>query len=688
MFIFIIILTSFLFPANKNEIQKIKTINKVNFYTLKDSSIYTIYEEFYENKIYIKKYISDKKQFKTLDNFNIKQFKNFDSIIYLENESNVYYYNIFNGDFLELDYDKSLNQEIDELKSLKIDNQIVYKIGNKLYINGKVKDSLVVDFIEFNNNLFYLTNIQGKILLKDKSSKTLNRFEGTDNNSLAILDGKLSIINYYEDRQLIVKLDKDFIIEKEYWLNTKNKIVFDKNTLYFYDFIDLSFKSVSKVVKKMFEFKGDFEDFKVVNNKIYIKGKSNVRLFDLDGDELGEYSFNERIIDFQAKSNEIYIFTDNNLSIFQITENNFWFFQEFYEKYLSYLIYIILIYYIFKFWLKYRQRQIIFHTIFDLTSSGIIIHVNEKGELTNLNQNARKVLMLPDSVKMGEYYKKYIKQESLIELGELIGKSVHTKNSFKQKIIIKDGSEVIDLMCNVNPIQNFTGKFKGILITAIDISEELESKRMSNWAQLAHDMQTNLSTIKLNAEQLSLEDQINQNRQNKIIHQTNLLVKRVRDIVTVGRSNNLNKSLYSSEEIYNDLINEFDLDSFKNIEVKPKIEKFNFVCDKEKIIRALRNAFENALKILNSENGTIEVIIRRDNRNVFLIIKDSGLGMNEETIKKMKDPYFTTKGEKGGSGIGTIIMQKVMEQHGGEFLIQSKLNVGTEVIFKIPNIKN
>ena len=118
------------------------------------------------------------------------------------------------------------------------------------------------------------------------------------------------------------------------------------------------------------------------------------------------------------------------------------------------------------------------------------------------------------------------------------------------------------------------------------------------------------------------------------------------------------------------------------------IEKFTFTCDKEKIIRALRNAFENALKIFDSKEGIIEVIIKRDSRSVYLIIKDSGQGMNEETIKKMKDPYFTTKGEKGGSGIGTIIMQKVMEQHGGEFIIESKLNVGTEVIFKIPYIKN
>ncbi len=525
-------------------------------------------------------------------------------------------------------------------------------------------------------------------LLKDINTNTLLRLGAGDNNLLCNFNNNLAILNQYSDRFLVNILNKDFQISKFFWINSKNTIKCFNNKIYYYDYLDFSFKTIKSEISTLFEYKGDFEEFKVAKNRIYLKGSTTVKIFNYEGDLLGDFKFNNRIFDFQFQNNKMYILANNILSIYEIKDNNFWYLETFYKDYLSYLIYLILVIYLLKLWFKYREKQIIFHTIFDLSSTGIIIHINEKGELTNLNQNARKTLMLPDSVQLGEFYKKYIKQDSLIELNEIISKALQIKSNFKQKILIKDENEMIDLMCNISPIQNFAGKFKGILLSAIDISQELESKRMSNWAQLAHDMQTNLSTIKLNVEQLNLKNETNINRQSKIIHQTNLIIKRVRDIVTVGRNNNLNKSTHSTEEIYLDLIHEFDLDSHSNVNVIQSIEKFTFTCDKEKIIRALRNAFENALKIFDSKEGIIEVIIKRDSRSVYLIIKDSGQGMNEETIKKMKDPYFTTKGEKGGSGIGTIIMQKVMEQHGGEFIIESKLNVGTEVIFKIPYIKN
>lgn len=690
MIFFIIIFNSFLFPSYKNDITEIVNINKVNYFTLIDSNIYTIYDEFSENKIYVKKELSNKKIIKSLENFNILYFSNLDSNLYLKSINGIYSYNIKSEVLTKIldSVNANFENKNDFIKLISKNDSNFYLINNSLYSETSKLDDDVSDIIINNNKILYLSSAQGNLLLKDIYSNTLLRLEAGDNNLLCNFNNNLTFLNKYSDRFLINILNENFQITKFFWINTKNNITCFDNKIYYYDYIDFSFKTIGSEISTLFEYKGDFEEFKVAKNRIYVKGSSTLKIYDFDGALLGDFKFNSRILDFQIQNNKLYVLANNNLSIYEIKNNNFWYLETFYEDYLTYLIYLILIIYLLKLWLKYREKQIIFHTIFDLSSTGIIIHINDKGELTNLNQNARKTLLLPDSVQLGEFYKKYIKQESLIELNEIISKALQIKSNFKQKILIKDENEMIDLMCNISPIQNFAGRFKGILISAIDISEELESKRMSNWAQLAHDMQTNLSTIKLNVEQLNLSDETNINRQNKIIHQTNLIIKRVRDIVTVGRSNNLNKSTHSTEEIYLDLIHEFDLDSHLNIKVSQSIEKFTFICDKEKIIRALRNAFENAIKIFDNKEGTIEVIFKRDSRNVYLIIKDSGQGMNEETIKKMKDPYFTTKGEKGGSGIGTIIMQKVMEQHGGEFIIESKLNVGTEVIFKIPYIKN
>jgi signal transduction histidine kinase len=58
--------------------------------------------------------------------------------------------------------------------------------------------------------------------------------------------------------------------------------------------------------------------------------------------------------------------------------------------------------------------------------------------------------------------------------------------------------------------------------------------------------------------------------------------------------------------------------------------------------------------------------------------------MDEQTRKKILQPYFTTSGGKGGSGIGTMIMQQVLELHGGSITIQSEKGTGTEIIFSLP----
>jgi signal transduction histidine kinase len=53
----------------------------------------------------------------------------------------------------------------------------------------------------------------------------------------------------------------------------------------------------------------------------------------------------------------------------------------------------------------------------------------------------------------------------------------------------------------------------------------------------------------------------------------------------------------------------------------------------------------------------------------------------------MMNPYFSTAEGKGGFGIGTMIIKRVIEQHGGTMMINSELGKGTELIITIPNFE-
>jgi signal transduction histidine kinase len=58
-------------------------------------------------------------------------------------------------------------------------------------------------------------------------------------------------------------------------------------------------------------------------------------------------------------------------------------------------------------------------------------------------------------------------------------------------------------------------------------------------------------------------------------------------------------------------------------------------------------------------------------------VSDTGTGITEDDLSHIFDPYFTTKAS--GTGLGLAIVYNIMEAHGGEIAIESRLGQGTEV---------
>ena len=63
-------------------------------------------------------------------------------------------------------------------------------------------------------------------------------------------------------------------------------------------------------------------------------------------------------------------------------------------------------------------------------------------------------------------------------------------------------------------------------------------------------------------------------------------------------------------------------------------------------------------------------------------ISDNGCGMTEEQIANMFEPFYTTKSK--GLGLGMSFASKVIEQHGGSILVDSRFGEGTRLIIKLP----
>jgi len=115
----------------------------------------------------------------------------------------------------------------------------------------------------------------------------------------------------------------------------------------------------------------------------------------------------------------------------------------------------------------------------------------------------------------------------------------------------------------------------------------------------------------------------------------------------------------------------------------------------EEIKQVLTNIVENA-KAAVGENGFIEISVRggilmkkgREAENAVIIsVEDNGCGIPEKIIKKIFDPFFSTK--NGGTGLGLSVSKRIIEErHGGELSVKSKENKGSLFIIKLPAWKN
>ncbi len=110
-----------------------------------------------------------------------------------------------------------------------------------------------------------------------------------------------------------------------------------------------------------------------------------------------------------------------------------------------------------------------------------------------------------------------------------------------------------------------------------------------------------------------------------------------------------------------------------------------FTGNAQKIEQILVNLLVNAGQAMRDDvRGLITVRTRVDNGDIVFDVEDNGIGMHDKTVKQIFDPFFTTKRAKGGTGLGLAIAYRIIEEHGGNISVKSKLGVGTTFTVRIP----
>ncbi|MBW2591739.1 MAG: two-component sensor histidine kinase [Deltaproteobacteria bacterium] len=122
---------------------------------------------------------------------------------------------------------------------------------------------------------------------------------------------------------------------------------------------------------------------------------------------------------------------------------------------------------------------------------------------------------------------------------------------------------------------------------------------------------------------------------------------------------------------------------YKNYEIKVKYDDLipEIMADSDMLYQAFLNILINAMQTM-PEGGKIRTEIASDNNTVTICFKDEGPGISKEVMEKIWNPFFTTKSQ--GTGLGLGIVKNIIESHRGSIHIRNRSLIGTRVIIELP----
>ncbi len=103
--------------------------------------------------------------------------------------------------------------------------------------------------------------------------------------------------------------------------------------------------------------------------------------------------------------------------------------------------------------------------------------------------------------------------------------------------------------------------------------------------------------------------------------------------------------------------------------------------DRNQMKQVFFNLIKNAMEAMKP-GGALKIVSRSDEERIYLRFGDSGEGISQSDLSRVFQPYHTTK--KSGSGLGLMIVQRIIRGHGGQVGIDSQEGVGTVVTLEMP----
>jgi len=338
-------------------------------------------------------------------------------------------------------------------------------------------------------------------------------------------------------------------------------------------------------------------------------------------------------------------------------------------------------------------------TILAHLTTGVIV-IDDKRIIRLNNVSASKLLQNNENKMNDKAMSKIISKNLLFEpLDEFIKTYIDdnkkNKKEISQEFRLQKDKKERTIMLQITPLKD--KKSTQYVLVIDDISEVTQAQRHSAWGEiarrLAHEIKNPLTPIQLSAERiqhkfgdkLSKADSIILERSTKIIvNQVNALKIMVNEFAEYARPPKIQKDTIRIDNLVDEVIELYKIDKIINIKKDKNIPII--YADQNKLRQVIINLIENSQDALKEiKKPTIKIFIRKKVNEVELIIEDNGVGIPDEIIGRIFEPYVTSK--KTGTGLGLAIVHKIIEEHDGKIKIERINTSGTRVIIKLKSGK-
>ncbi|OQY50417.1 MAG: PAS domain-containing sensor histidine kinase [Desulfobacteraceae bacterium 4572_89] len=265
------------------------------------------------------------------------------------------------------------------------------------------------------------------------------------------------------------------------------------------------------------------------------------------------------------------------------------------------------------------------------------------------------------------------------------------------------------------PVLEARDRVRGLVCSGRDITQLKAVQEQLTHAQkiesvgrlaagVAHEINTPLGII-LGYAQLLLEDVEKDGFVYKdvstIVKQTKICSKIVADLLNFSRSSESNISEFNINEAIDEVLGVIEHTfSMNHVFVRREYDKTVFLMkgDKEKLKQVFINLLNNAFDAIEGHGSIcVNTGMGETQNEIKISISDTGVGISKENIKKIFEPFYTTKGPDQGTGLGLSVTFGIIKEHNGSIkvfsppLSREKEEQGTEFIVLLPsgiNVKN